>query len=191
MLDIGSPESSTSSSREEEEEGGSSTNSKQQQQSGSGGGSCEAAADQEIEAIMAAHLFNDNGQLEEVDIPELFEVLAGGDADEGTFKFLMEFAGNEGSGGGGGESGLNSGTVATSSSSAGVSAGSSGCSGSGENGLNDVDLSTDLESVFDCQMLGTLETPPLSETAQSSQMDTDLQARLFCVRTLPVDFAIS
>ena len=46
---------------------------------------------------MAAHLFNGSGQLEEVDIPELFEVLAGGDTvDEGTFKFLMEFTEHRG-----------------------------------------------------------------------------------------------
>ena len=66
------------------------------------------------EAAMAAHLFNDSGQLEEVDIPELFEVLAGGDtADEGTFKFLMEFAED---GGGGGDAPASSAGTGTSTS---------------------------------------------------------------------------
>ena len=47
----------------------------------------------ELEA-MAAHLFNDNGQLQDVDIPDLFEVLAGGE-DEVSVKNLLGLDGED------------------------------------------------------------------------------------------------
>ena len=128
--------------------------------------------DQDIEeAIMAAHLFNEAGQLEEVDIPGLFEVLAGGEsADEGTFKFLMEFADSEGdepiassaatavaAAEDGNSVGVGGGGMSDGSATGALSGSSTGTD------MNEMDLisSTDLDSVFDCQMLGPLETPPL------------------------------
>lgn len=40
--------------------------------------------------IMAAHLFNESGQMQEVDIPDIFDVLEGGE-DESAVKFLLGF----------------------------------------------------------------------------------------------------
>ena len=40
---------------------------------------------------MAAHLFNESGQMQEVDIPDIFDVLAGGE-DESAVKFLLGFS---------------------------------------------------------------------------------------------------
>ena len=39
---------------------------------------------------MAAHLFNESGQMQEVDIPDIFDVLEGGE-DESAVKFLLGF----------------------------------------------------------------------------------------------------
>ena len=130
------------------------------------------------EAAMAAHLFNDSGQLEEVDIPELFEVLAGGDtADEGTFKFLMEFAED----GGGSDApapsaAADTGTSTSASLSTAVetSTSTSGSTSTAPTELNeDIDLisSTDFESAFQShQMLSSPATTgatPLPTTTQS------------------------
>lgn len=43
---------------------------------------------------MAAHVFNENGQMHEVEIPDIFDVLEGGE-DEGAVKFLLGFAGDD------------------------------------------------------------------------------------------------
>ena len=43
---------------------------------------------------MAAHLFNESGQMQEVDIPDIFDVLEGGE-DENAVKFLLGFASDE------------------------------------------------------------------------------------------------
>ena len=40
---------------------------------------------------MAAHLFNESGQMQEVDIPDIFDVLAGGE-DESAVKLLLGFS---------------------------------------------------------------------------------------------------
>ena len=40
--------------------------------------------------MMAAHLFNESGQMQEVDIPDIFDVLEGGE-DESAVKFLLGF----------------------------------------------------------------------------------------------------
>jgi hypothetical protein len=40
---------------------------------------------------MAAHLFNESGQMQEVDIPDIFDVLAGGE-DENAVKYLLGFS---------------------------------------------------------------------------------------------------
>ena len=129
------------------------------------------------EAAMAAHLFNDSGQLEEVDIPELFEVLAGGDtADEGTFKFLMEFAEDGGGGGDAPASSADTGTSTSASLSTAVetSTSTSGSTSTAPTELNeDIDLisSTDFESAFQShQMLSSPATTgatPLPTTTQS------------------------
>ena len=44
--------------------------------------------------MMAAHLFNENGQMQEVDIPDIFDVLEGGE-DESAVKFLLGFNGED------------------------------------------------------------------------------------------------
>ena len=44
---------------------------------------------------MAAHLFNESGQMQEVDIPDIFDVLEGGE-DESAVKFLLGFNGDDG-----------------------------------------------------------------------------------------------
>ena len=129
------------------------------------------------EAAMAAHLFNDSGQLEEVDIPELFEVLAGGDtADEGTFKFLMEFAEDGGGGSDAPASSAGTGTSTSASHSTAVetSTSTSGSTSTAPTELNeDIDLisSTDFESAFQShQMLSSPATTgatPLPTTTQS------------------------
>ena len=134
------------------------------------------------EATMAAHLFNDIGELEEVDIPE-FEVLAGGDTvDEGTFKFLMEFA--EDFGGSDAPTSSTAADTGTSTSALLSNAHSalfgdetstltSGPTSSAPTELNeDIDLllSTDFESAFQShQMLSPANTyaTPLPTTAQS------------------------
>ena len=47
---------------------------------------------------MSAHLFNESGQISEVvEIPDIFDVLEGGE-DENAVKFLLGFNGEEGSG---------------------------------------------------------------------------------------------
>ena len=43
---------------------------------------------------MAAHLFNESGQMQEVDIPDIFDVLEGGE-DENAVKFLLGFAADD------------------------------------------------------------------------------------------------
>ena len=43
---------------------------------------------------MAAHLFNESGEMQEVDIPDIFDVLEGGE-DENAVKFLLGFASDE------------------------------------------------------------------------------------------------
>ena len=43
---------------------------------------------------MAAHLFNESGQMQEVDIPDIFDVLEGGE-DESAVKFLLGFNGDD------------------------------------------------------------------------------------------------
>ena len=43
---------------------------------------------------MAAHLFNESGQMQEVDIPDIFDVLEGGE-DESAVKFLLGFNADE------------------------------------------------------------------------------------------------
>jgi hypothetical protein len=43
---------------------------------------------------MAAHLFNESGQMQEVDIPDIFDVLEGGE-DENAVKFLLGFSAEE------------------------------------------------------------------------------------------------
>jgi hypothetical protein len=43
------------------------------------------------EIKMAAHLFNESGQMQEVDIPDIFDVLAGGE-DESAVKLLLGFS---------------------------------------------------------------------------------------------------
>ena len=43
---------------------------------------------------MAAHLFNESGQMQEVDIPDIFDVLEGGE-DETAVKFLLGFNGDD------------------------------------------------------------------------------------------------
>ena len=58
---------------------------------------------------MAAHLFNESGQMQEVDIPDIFDVLEGGE-DESAVKFLLGFNGDDNPGDDG--SGL---TIATGS----------------------------------------------------------------------------
>ena len=40
---------------------------------------------------MAAHLFNESGQMQEVDIPDIFDVLVGGE-DESAVKLLLGFS---------------------------------------------------------------------------------------------------
>ena len=45
--------------------------------------------------MMAAHLFNDSGQMQEVDIPDIFDVLEGGE-DESAVKFLLGFNADDG-----------------------------------------------------------------------------------------------
>ena len=40
---------------------------------------------------MAAHLFNESGQMQEVDMPDIFDVLAGGE-DENAVKYLLGFS---------------------------------------------------------------------------------------------------
>jgi hypothetical protein len=44
--------------------------------------------------MMAAHLFNESGQMQEVDIPDIFDVLEGGE-DESAVKFLLGFNGED------------------------------------------------------------------------------------------------
>lgn len=46
---------------------------------------------------MAAHLFNESGQMQEVDIPDIFDVLEGGE-DESAVKFLLGFNADDASG---------------------------------------------------------------------------------------------
>ena len=48
---------------------------------------------------MAAHLFNESGQMQEVDIPDIFDVLEGGE-DENAVKFLLGFSAEEPAAGG-------------------------------------------------------------------------------------------
>ncbi len=48
---------------------------------------------------MAAHIFSESGQVQEVDIPDIFDVLEGGE-DENAVKYLLGFSG-EGEGGAG------------------------------------------------------------------------------------------
>ena len=48
---------------------------------------------------MAAHLFNESGQMQEVDIPDIFDVLEGGE-DENAVKFLLGFAAEDPTGAG-------------------------------------------------------------------------------------------
>ncbi|CAB4068400.1 PBRM1 [Lepeophtheirus salmonis] len=43
---------------------------------------------------MSAHLFNESGQMQEVEIPDIFDVLEGGE-DENAVKFLLGFSGEE------------------------------------------------------------------------------------------------
>ena len=43
---------------------------------------------------MAAHIFNESGQMQEVDIPDIFDVLEGGE-DENAVKFLLGFAADD------------------------------------------------------------------------------------------------
>ncbi len=43
---------------------------------------------------MAAHLFSESGQMQEVDIPDIFDVLEGGE-DENAVKYLLGFGGEE------------------------------------------------------------------------------------------------
>ena len=45
--------------------------------------------------MMAAHLFNESGQMQEVDIPDIFDVLEGGE-DESAVKFLLGFNADDG-----------------------------------------------------------------------------------------------
>ena len=44
---------------------------------------------------MAAHIFSESGQMQEVDIPDIFDVLEGGE-DEGAVKYLLGFGGEDG-----------------------------------------------------------------------------------------------
>lgn len=47
---------------------------------------------------MAAQLFSESGQMQEVDIPDIFDVLEGGE-DESAVKYLLGFGGGDGDGG--------------------------------------------------------------------------------------------
>ena len=49
---------------------------------------------------MAAQLFSETGQMQEVDIPDIFDVLEGGE-DESAVKYLLGFGGGDSGGGNG------------------------------------------------------------------------------------------
>lgn len=49
---------------------------------------------------MAAHIFSESGQMQEVEIPDIFDVLEGGE-DENAVKYLLGFGGEEGGSGSG------------------------------------------------------------------------------------------
>ena len=46
---------------------------------------------------MAAQLFSETGQMQEVDIPDIFDVLEGGE-DESAVKYLLGFGGGDSGG---------------------------------------------------------------------------------------------